>query len=340
MVEALIAACDDGVVKLADIERAAGRLSGVTRRTPMVPVWSPDRRSSCALKLESLQATGAFKFRGAYNAVAGLLENGPVRGVAAASTGNHAIGVARAARTRGIPACIVMPATAPRVKLEAVTAEGAELLLLDGSTEELIAAAVDVARVREYSFISSYDNPLVVAGQGTVGLEIVEQLGESAMAGDVDDGPPIVLVPLGGGGLASGVAVAIKSLLPQAKVLGVEPQTVAKGRDSLASGSLVTWPAEELEGTVADGLRIAKLGSLPWVILRSLLDGVVVVSETAIADAMRFAAFEGHVVLEPAGAASIAAWLTHELAPGPVVCVCSGGNVDPALFLRLVHLSS
>lgn len=335
MAQALIDLRDHGVVKLPDIQQAARRLHGVIRRTPLLPLRSPDR-PWCALKLESLQVTGAFKFRGAYNAIAGLREDCPVRGVVAASTGNHAIGVARAARTLGLPASIVMPSAAPRVKREAVAADGGELLLLDGSTDGLISAAADIARVRGYSFISSYDNPLVVSGQGTVGLEIVEQLGEMVRMGEADTCPPIVLVPLGGGGLASGVAIAIKSLLPKSIVFGVEPQTVAKGRASLTAGHLVTWPTEQLEQTVADGLRIAKLGDLPWDILRGLLDGILVVSEEAIRGAMRLAAFEGHVVLEPAGAASIAAWLTHELPPGPVVCVCSGGNVDPAQFVSLI----
>jgi threonine dehydratase len=335
MVDPLIATPGAGVVSLADIQLAAVRLKDVTRRTPLVPLSSPDGRSRCAIKLESLQATGAFKFRGAYNAVAGLREQASVRGVIAASTGNHAIGVARAARILGVPAVIVMPASAPMVKREAVKADGAELLLLEGSTEHLIAAATAIAQERQYSLISSYDNPLVVAGQGTVGLELLEQLAELVGRGEADVGPPIVLAPLGGGGLASGIAIAVKSLAPGSLVVGVEPTTVSKGRDSLALGRLVTWPDEELARTSADGLRISTLGRLPWDILRSWLDGVLTVSESAIADAMRLAAFEGHVVLEPAGAAAIAAWLVHALPRGPVVCICSGGNVDPERFFEL-----
>jgi threonine dehydratase len=291
----------------------------------------------CVLKLETLQSTGAFKFRGAFNAVAALCEQGPVRGVTAASTGNHAIGVARAARILGVPAVIVMPRNAPKVKREAVLTERAELTLVDGSTDELNEAATTLAAQRNFVFVSSYDNPLVVAGQGTIGLELVEQLDELVLRGETVGGTPIVLVPLGGGGLASGVAIAVKALVPGSVVLGVEPETLAKGKESLASGRLVAWPDEQLERTAADGLRVSTLGGLPWRILRARLDGVLTVSEASIAHAMRVAAFSAHVVLEPAGAVALAACLAHPQSTEPVVCIASGGNVDPERFFTLAQ---
>ena len=331
----LISPRADAEVTLSDIQAAAERIKGVVRCTPLMPL--EDRRGRrCAVKLESLQITGAFKFRGAYNAVAALYETGTLRGVVAASTGNHAIGVARAARILGVPAVILMPSNAPLVKRQAVVNQGAELILRDSPIDELAELAAGVAFARDFVSISSYDNPDVVAGQGTIGLEVLSQLHALASRGEIDGGPPLILVPLGGGGIASGVAIAVKSNEPAALVIGVEPDTVTKGRDSLASGQLVKWPDDQLYSTAADGLRVPTLGGLPWSILRSWLDGVETVSEAAISEAMKTAAFTGHAVLEPAGAAAIAAWLSGSERPRSVVCIATGGNVDPELYVSLI----
>ena len=335
------------LVTLDSIQAAAQRLRGVVVRTPLLAFGLPDPadpsgRARSYLKPESLQPIGAFKLRGAYNAIASLDEERRRAGVVAHSSGNHAQGVARAARMLGVRAVIVMPSNAPSGKVAAVRADGAEIVFVGPSGEERAERAEQLAESEGRTLVPPFEDPAVIVGQGTVGLEIVEQVAEldafhrpRAVAADL-----AVIVPIGGGGLASGVATAVKSLRPEAKVFGVEPELAADARESLAAGRIVRWPPEKVVQTSADGMRTG-VGRLPFAHLMRHLDGVIAVSETEIARAMARAAANARLVLEPSGATSLAAWLFHpdELpAEGRIVCVLSGGNVDPDRFQELVAL--
>jgi len=316
------------LVTVDDIRAAAGRIAGVVVRTPLLPcLWSdPDR--PLWLKPESLQATGAFKIRGAVNAVATLTPEERSRGVVAHSSGNHAQAVAYAARLAGIKATIVMPDTAPAVKLAATRAHGAEVVTVhpddrDARTAELVAA-------HGYALIPPYDDPRIIAGQGTVGLEI------AADAPDVD----VVLVPVSGGGLSSGVAVAIKALCPGSYVVLVEPELAGDAAESFNRGERIAWTNAQTGRTMADGLRVPVLGELPWAHLRRYADAVVTVTEDEIAEAVRVLAHNARLVAEPSGAVATAAYLFHadELPVGRRhVAVVSGGNVEPAQYANLLN---
>ena len=315
------------LVGLAGIRAAARVLAGVALRTPLVTFGGPERRQ--LLKAESLQPIGAFKIRGAYVAVAGLAPAERARGVITYSSGNHAQGVARAARLLGCPAVIVMPRDAPAVKVRRVAADGAEIVFVGPASDERRAAAERLAAERGLTIIPPYDDDRIIAGQGTVGLEIAEDVPDLAA----------VLVPIGGGGLASGVAAAVRALRPGVRIVGVEPELAADARDSLASGRIVSWPAELVGRTIADGTRTQALGQRTFAHLAALLDDIVTVSEDEIAAAVRLAAEESRLVVEPSGALSIAA-LRYRAAEaglsnpgGPVVAVVSGGNVDPERYL-------
>ena len=281
------------------------------------------------LKAESLQPIGAFKLRGAYVAIASLTPDERRRGVITYSSGNHAQGVARAARLLGAPAVVVMPSDAPALKRDRVVADGAQVVIVGTASDERQRVAEDLARERGLFIIPPYDDDRVIAGQGTIGLEIVEDLPEVAA----------VLVPIGGGGLASGVATAIKSLDPSIRVLGVEPELAADARDSLARGEIVTWSGADASRTVADGTRTRAIGRRPFAHLRAYLDGVVTVDEDEIVAAVRLAAERSRLVVEPSGALAIAAMAFHsdelglDALDGPVVGVVSGGNVEPDRFL-------
>ena len=350
------------LVTLEAIRAAAEVIRGVVVRTPLLrfgEIIQGDRfgRTRAWLKPESLQPIGAFKLRGAYYNIAMLPPERRAAGVVAHSSGNHAQGVARAARLLGVRAVIVMPSDAPAVKVERVRADGAEIVVVGPSSEERAQRATELARSEGLSMVAPYDDAATITGQGTIGLEIVEQLAEiegldgaraeprAAMTAEPEPGTRgepaafTVLVPVGGGGIASGVAVAVKSLRPHAVVLGVEPELAADARDSLAQGRIVTWPAEQVGRTIADGQRTAHIGQIPFAHLRRLLDGIVTVSEDEIARAMVRASREARLVLEPSGATTLAAWLFHagEIpATGRVVCILSGGNVDPARYEELL----
>ena len=315
------------LVELPEIRAAADRLRGVTVRTPLVPFGRPERRH--LLKAESLQPIGAFKLRGAYNAAAQLSPEERSRGLITYSSGNHAQGVARAARLFGVPAVIVMPSDAPALKRARVEADGAEVVVVGTASDERRRVAEELAAARGLAIIPPYDDRRIVAGQGTAGLEIAEDL----------PGVAAVLVPVGGGGLAAGVAAAITALVPGARLIGVEPELAADARDSLAEGRIVRWPAELVSRTIADGTRTQSLGRLNFEHLRRQLDGIVTVSEAEIAAAVRLAAEEARLVVEPSGALVVAAMRFHAAEAGlaglagPVVGVVSGGNVDPDRYL-------
>jgi threonine dehydratase len=314
------------LVGIDDIRGAARVLRGIAIRTPLVPYGRPE--DAIFLKAESLQSIGAFKIRGAYVAIAGLTPTERERGVITYSSGNHAQGVARAARLLGAPAVIVMPSDAPGIKRDRVAADGAAIVTVGPASDERRERAEAIAAQRGLAIIPPYDDDRIIAGQGTVGLEIAEDL----------PGVAAVVVPVGGGGLASGVAAAIKALLPGVRVIGVEPELAADARDSLARGEIVRWSAEDVSRTIADGTRTQALGSRTFAHLRSHLDGIVTVSEAEIAAAVRLAAEGARLVAEPSGALALAAIVFRRAelglgaSDGPVVGVVSGGNVDPAEY--------
>ncbi len=321
------------LVTIDAIRAAAEVLRGIAVHTPLVPFGRPDRNHW--LKAESLQPIGAFKLRGAYVAAAALTPEERSRGLITYSSGNHAQGVARAARLFGVPAVIVMPSDAPALKRARVEADGAQVVIVGTASEERRRVAEELAASRGFAIIPPYDDPRIVAGQGTVGLEIAEDL----------PGVAAVLVPIGGGGLASGVAAAIRALVPGARVIGVEPELAADAQESLAAGRIVEWPAERVSRTIADGTRTQSIGRLNFAHLSTQLDAVVTVSELEIAAAVRLAAEEARLVVEPSGALPVAAMRFHAREAGlvgldgPIVGVVSGGNVDPDRFLAYLEAS-
>jgi threonine dehydratase len=321
---------DPQLVGIEAVRAAAAVLDGVAARTPLVPFGPPARR--WFLKAESLQPIGAFKIRGAYNAVATLAADDRSRGVITYSSGNHAQGVARAARLLGVPCVVVMPSDAPAIKRERVAADGAEIVTVGTASDERHAVAVRIAGERGLAIIPPFDDDRIIAGQGTVGLEIAEDLPDVAA----------VLVPVGGGGLASGVATAVRAIVPDARLVGVEPELAADARASLAAGEIVRWPADQVSRTIADGTRTQALGERTYAHLSRLLDGIVTVTEAEIAAGVRLAAEQARLVVEPSGALGIAA-LAFRAADagvdgldGPIVAVVSGGNVDPGLYRELL----
>ncbi len=318
------------LVTIEDIRAAADRLVGVALRTPLVTfdVGPP----LIVLKAESLQSIGAFKIRGAYNAIAQLSPAERARGVVTHSSGNHAQGVARAARLLGVRATVVMPEDAPEIKRARVEADGATIVTVgieSGAREEMAWRLVDE---QDLVLVPPYDDDRVIAGQGTCGLEIAEDVPNLAL----------VLVPIGGGGLASGVAAAIRALRPAARIVGVEPELAADAAESLELGHIVRWAGAATARTIADGTRTQAIGERPFAHLSRLLDGVVTVSEAEIARAVRLGAERSRLVVEPSGALTIAAaaFHAHDLGlatlTGTVVAVVSGGNVDPVRYRSLL----
>jgi threonine dehydratase len=328
------AAADAPLVRLEDIRRAASNLAGVAIRTPLLAFGTAGPGGPrVLLKAESLQPIGAFKIRGAYHAIASLTPEERARGVVTHSSGNHAQGVARAARLLGTHAVIVMPSDAPAVKRRRVEADGAEIVTVEPASSAREARAEELMRERGLVFVPPYDDDRIIAGQGTVGLEIAEDVPDLAA----------VLVPIGGGGLSSGVAVAIRALHPHARILGVEPELAADAQESLRVGGIVRWEASRTGSTIADGVRSQAIGRRPFAHLSRLLDGVVTVPEAEIAAAVRLIAEEARLVVEPSGALAPAAarFRAREAGIdrliGTVVAVVSGGNVDPERYRKLLR---
>jgi len=274
---------------------------------------------------------GAFKMRGAYNKLASLTDAERAAGVITYSSGNHGQAVARAARLLGAPAVIVMPSDAPPIKVEGVRRDGAEVVWCETpSSEEREKIARDLAAERGYAVVPPYDDPAVIAGQGTAGLEIVEDLPDVTS----------VLVPTSGGGLLAGIAAAVARLAPRARIIGVEPELAADAAESLRRGELVSWPSEMTARTMADGLRTQSLGRLPFEHLRRFVDEIVTVAEDEMVDAIRQLATRARLVVEPSGAAAMAAHLAGR-APRAAgddrrVVVISGGNIDPTRFAEIL----
>ncbi|GHJ50736.1 serine/threonine dehydratase [Nonomuraea sp. TT08I-71] len=303
------------LVSIADVQAAADDIAGAVVRTPLLPTLWDDE---LWLKPENLQPVGSFKLRGATHAVARLDPAARSRGVVTHSSGNHGQALAYAARAFGVPCTVVVPEGAPQVKVARMRALGADVRLVPPARR--LAAAEQVVVDTGAVLVPPFDHPWIIAGQGTIGLEIVADLP------DVD----VVLVPVGGGGLSSGVATAVKALRPSAAVVGVEPLLAADARDSLAAGEVVVWDVERTYRTCADGLR-TNLSELTFAHLRGRLDGIVTVTEDEIVAALGRLLGEARLVAEPSGAVALAARLFHrdELPPGRTVAVVTGGNADP-----------
>ena len=318
-----------GAVRSDDVVAARKLLRDVISETPVLysRVLSETVAGPVYLKCENLQRTGSFKVRGAYFRIARLSDAERARGVVAASAGNHAQGVAFAAGLLGCTATVVMPEGAPLPKVEATRGYGAQVMLAGSSVEDTVAEALAYAERTGAVFVHPFDHPDIVAGQGTVGFEIVEQCPQVRT----------VIVPVGGGGLAAGVAVAIKDLDPSVSVIGVQAQAVAPYPASLAAGHPVSVRAEP---TMADGIAVSRPGDVPFAIMSDLVDRVVTVSEESLSRGLLLCLERAKQVVEPAGAAGAAALLEHprDFTP-PIVVVLSGGNIDPLLLSKLLRYS-
>lgn len=318
----------------ADVEAAAARLKGVAVETPLIesPALNERLGLRVLIKPETLQRVGAFKFRGAYNRLVQLTPDERKRGVVAFSSGNHAQGVALAARLLGIPALIVMPADAPAVKAEATKGYGAEVRFYDRLTESREKIAAEIAQERRATIVPAFDDPHIIAGQGTAGLELVRQA--QARGADLD----MVVSPTSGGGLTAGIATAVKALSPKTALWGVEPEGYDDTRASLEAGE--RRPMTPTRRTLCDALETPCPGELTFPILKAHLSGVAVISDAEAAAAVRYAFTTLKLVVEPGGAAALAALLAGKIEPpagGTLGLVLSGGNVDPDLFARIVR---
>ena len=315
------------LVGLEDIKDARKRLSGVAVQTPLDPsrALSEHVGGPVFAKCENLQRTGSFKIRGAYNLISRLDEPTRARGVVAASAGNHAQGVALAATLQKAKSTVFMPASASLPKVEATKRYGAEVVLTGKDFGEAYKAAVEHAESEGTFFVHPYNHPHVIAGQGTIGCEIVEQQPEIGS----------VVVPVGGGGLISGISAAVSALAPDARIIGVQAAGAAAFPPSLAAGHPVTL---DRVSTIADGIAANAPGDLTLAHVQRLVDEVVTVNDDAIAEALVYCAERMKMVLEPSGAAGIAA-VIQGLAefPPPVVVILSGGNIDPLLLLRVIR---
>jgi threonine dehydratase len=310
-----------------DVAAARQLLRDVISDTPVLHsrVLSEIVGGPVFLKAENLQRTGSFKVRGAYVRIARLSDAERARGVVAASAGNHAQGVAFAAGLLGCAATVVMPAGAPLPKVLATRGYGAEVVLHGGSVEDAMAEALAIAERTGAVFIHPYDHPDVVTGQGTLGFEIIEQCPQVRT----------VVVPVGGGGLAAGITVAVKALDPSVHVVGVQAEAVAPYPGALAAGHPVTVRAQP---TMADGIAVSRPGDIPFGILSAASGRVVTVSEESLSRGLLFCLERAKQVVEPAGAAGVAALLEHDRAfEPPVVVVLSGGNIDPLLLSKLLR---
>jgi threonine dehydratase len=315
------------VVTLEDIQSAQERLRGISLRTPLQRVRFPE--GEVFLKPENLQPVGSFKLRGAYNKVASFSTEQRQRGVIAYSSGNHAQGVAYAARALGSRATIVMPNNSPPLKFEKTKALGAEIVIVGPSSDERKARAEELAREHGYALVPPYDDEAIIAGQGTIGLEIIEDLP------DVN----AILVCVGGGGMISGIAAAVKNLRPDCRVYGVESELGAKAKASFEAGRRIAFPADKTSRTIADGLRTQSVGECNFKHIQHYVDGFISVSEEEIRESVRRLAFDAHLVAEPSGAVPLAAALFHRdefPSETNTVAIVSGGNIAPEMLTEIL----
>ncbi len=316
-------------VKLSDIQDARKILQNIIIPTPIL---SDERLSTeigakAYLKAECLQRSGSFKVRGAYNKIARLTDEEKKRGVITASAGNHAQGVALAARLHNIKATIVLPESAPLTKVTATKSQGAEVLLKGATFDESVGYSRQLQQTHGYTYVHAFDDPLVIAGQGTIGWEIVEDLPETT----------VVIVPVGGGGIISGIAIAVKNLFPKVRVIGVQASNVAAVNRSLKAGEPIEAPHQP---TIADGIAVKRPGELTLPIIKEFVDEVVEVSEEEIARGVYHCVQNNHLVVEGAGAAGVAALLAKKikLKKDDVVCsVLAGGNIDANLLALILE---
>jgi threonine dehydratase len=334
------------MITLSDIHSARARLQGITTRTRLIEfdaaTWvphvspplrdmgtpAPDPSRRLYLKPENQQPIGAFKLRGAYNKIASLSEADRKRGVISYSSGNHAQGVAYAARALGVKAIIVMPNNAPAIKREATAALGAEIVLVGpGSTERQLKAE-ELAAQHGYVIVPPYNDEKIIAGQGTIGLEILEDLPEVEA----------VFSPVGGGGLISGIAAAIKLTRPEVRVIGVEPELAADAQASLRAGKIVQFPADQVSRTIADGLRTQSVGSINFDHMQCFVDAIVTVTEDEIHLALKLLCAKPDTIAEPSGAVATAGFLfsSDHLPKTTInVAIISGGNIEPKMLEEL-----
>jgi len=319
------------MVSLADIQEAQSRLHGIATRTPLIEFPHPESASRrLFLKPENQQPIGAFKLRGAYNKIASLSAQDRSRGVITYSSGNHAQGVAYAARALGVKTVIVMPDNAPAIKRQATSALGAEIVTVGPSSAERQIKAEELAAQHGYVIIPPYNDEQIIAGQGTMGLEILEDLPEVEA----------VFAPVGGGGMISGLAAAIKLTNPSIKVIGVEPEVAADAQASLRAGKIVQLPASEVSRTMADGLRTQSIGPINFEHIRRYVDAIVTVTEAEIRDSVRLLASNPATLAEPSGAVAAAGFFfrSHELPKTKLnVAIISGGNIDPKMLEEILR---
>jgi threonine dehydratase len=314
------------MITLSDIRSAQARLHGIATRTRLIEFNHPQSATRrLFLKPENQQPIGAFKLRGAYNKIASLSAEDRRRGVITYSSGNHAQGVAYAARALGVKAVIVMPNNAPAIKRDATAALGAEIVIVGPGSAERQLKAEELAAQHGYVIVPPFNDEQIIAGQGTMGLEILEDLPEVEA----------VFAPVGGGGMISGVAAAIKLSKPGIKVIGVEPDLAGDAQASLRAGKIVQFPATEVSRTIADGLRTQSIGSINFEHIRRYVDDIVTVREEEIREAVRLLASNPATVAEPSGAVSVAGFLFRgEQLPKTLVnvAIISGGNIDPKML--------
>ena len=316
-----------GLVSLAEIRDAASRLERVAVRTPLIPVAGLE--PPLLVKPESLQPTGSFKLRGAYAAITASEQAARQHGVIAHSSGNHGHAVAYAAALLGVRAVVVVPRTAPKVKTDAIEYYGAELVTVAPTLSARIAATEELVARHGYVLIPPFDDRTVIAGQGTVGLEVAADCPQA----------DLVVVPVSGGGLIAGIAAAVRACRPGTAVVGVEPELAADARDSFRRGEPVAWPAADVQRTIADALRVERVGTLPFAHIRELVTDIITVTEDEMLTAIRRLARQAGLIAEPGGAAAVAACLFHsdELPEARTpVAVLSGGNIDPELLAGIL----
>lgn len=317
------------MITLSDVQTAQSRLQGIIVPTDLVqfPLCDADPRR-LLLKPENKQPIGAFKLRGAYNKIASLSDAERQAGVISYSSGNHAQGVAYAARSLNVKSVIVMPANAPQIKRDATARLGAEIVLVGPGSDERKNKAEELAALHGYAIVPPYNDEKIIAGQGTIGLEILRDLPEVEA----------VLAPVGGGGLISGVAAAIKLTNPRVKIIGVEPELAADAQASLKQGKVVQFPAEQVSRTLADGLRTQSIGPINFEHIRAFVDDIITVTEDEIRQAMQYLAANPDTVAEPSGAVATAGFVFHAAQLPRTkwnVSIISGGNIEPQMLEQL-----
>ena len=316
------------MITLSDLQAARTLLQGITTRTHLIEFEPVDQNRRLYLKPENQQPIGAFKLRGAYNKIASLTNGERQKGVITYSSGNHAQGVAYAARALKTKAVIVMPSNAPQIKREATAKLGAEIVLVGPGSDERKTKAEEFAAHHGYIIVPPYNDEKIIAGQGTIGLEILEDLPEVET----------ILSPVGGGGLISGVAAAIKLTNPKIKAIGVEPELAADAQASLRAGKIVQFPAEQVSRTLADGLRTQSIGDINFEHICAYVDDIITVTEDEIREAMKLLAANPQTIAEPSGAVATAGFLFHrdQLPDTKLnVAIISGGNIEPSMLKSL-----